>query len=53
MEEKSSYKKKKKRQMRERLNDTTNWNTLFLNPNTILERIAKKLHITKSEILLS
>jgi multiple RNA-binding domain-containing protein 1 len=39
--------------MREKLNDTTSWNTLFLNPNTILERMAKKLHITKSEILLS
>jgi multiple RNA-binding domain-containing protein 1 len=52
-EEKSSFKKKKKREMREKLNDTTNWNTLFLNPNTILERMAKKLHITKSEILLA
>ena len=39
--------------MREKLNDTTSWNTLFLNPNTVLERMAKKLHITKSEILVS
>lgn len=39
--------------MRERYNDTTNWNTLFLNPNTVLERMAKKLHITKAEILVS
>lgn len=36
IEEKSSYKKKKKREMRDKLNDTTTWNTLFLNPNTIL-----------------
>jgi hypothetical protein len=34
--------------MREKLNDTTNWNTLFLNPNTILERMSYKLKITKS-----
>lgn len=39
--------------MREKLNDMTSWNTLFLNPNTILERIARKLKITKAEILLS
>lgn len=39
--------------MREKYNDTTNWNTLFLNPNTVLERMAKKLHITKAEILVS
>jgi hypothetical protein len=34
--------------MRKKLDDTTNWNTLFLNPNTILEHISKKLGITKS-----
>lgn len=39
--------------MREKLNDTTSWNTLFLNPNTVLERMSAKLGITKSEILLS
>ncbi len=39
--------------MRDKLNDTTNWNTLFLNPNTILERVARKLKVTKAEILLS
>ena len=53
LEEKSSYKKKKKREMREKYNDSTNWNTLFLNPNTVLERMAKKLNISKSEILVS
>lgn len=39
--------------MRDKLNDTTSWNTLFLNPNTILERMSAKLGIEKSEILLS
>lgn len=39
--------------MREKVNDTTSWNTLFLNPNTILERVSAKLNLTKSEILLS
>ncbi len=34
--------------MRQKLNDQTNWNTLFLNPNTILERVSRKLNITKS-----
>ncbi|CAK70430.1 unnamed protein product (macronuclear) [Paramecium tetraurelia] len=36
-EEKSSYKKLKKQQMHERHNDNTSWNTLILNPNTIIE----------------
>lgn len=53
VDEKTSYKKQKKREMRQKLNDTTNWNTLFLNPNTILERVARKLKVTKAEILLS
>ena len=52
-EDKTAYKKKKKREMREKLNDDTSWNTLFLNPNTLLESMAKKLHTTKSNILLS
>ncbi|CAD8186826.1 unnamed protein product [Paramecium octaurelia] len=50
-EEKSSYKKFKKQQMLERLNDTTSWNTLFLNPNTIIEGISKKYSLDKKEIL--
>jgi multiple RNA-binding domain-containing protein 1 len=36
-DDKTSYKKKKRIEMRKRLEDTTNWNTLFLNPNTLLE----------------
>lgn len=38
--EKSSYKKMKKVEMRKKLEDKTNWNTLFLNPNSILEAIS-------------
>ena len=49
----TSYKKKQKIEMRQKLNDTTSWNTLFLNPNTLLQHMADKLHLTKSEILLS
>ncbi|CAD8080565.1 unnamed protein product [Paramecium primaurelia] len=50
-EEKSSYKKFKKQQMLERLIDTTSWNTLFLNPNTIIEGICKKYSLDKKKIL--
>jgi multiple RNA-binding domain-containing protein 1 len=39
--------------MRKRLDDTTSWNTLFLNPNTLLEHMAKQHGVTKAEILLS
>lgn len=33
--------------MRGKLNDSTSWNTLFLNPNSILAAIAKKFNIKK------
>ena len=49
--EKSSYKKEKKKQMIAKLNDTSNWNTLFLNPNSILEAIATKFNVEKRDIL--
>ena len=45
--EKSSYKRKKKSEMLRRLNDDTNWNTLFLNPNTILNEMAQRYNIKK------
>ncbi|KRX11111.1 hypothetical protein PPERSA_05220 [Pseudocohnilembus persalinus] len=51
--EKSSYKKMKKIEMRKKLDDKTNWNTLFLNPNSILEAIANTYNVRKSEILSS
>lgn len=37
--------------MLEKLNDTTSWNTLFLNPNTIIDGISKKYGIDKKDIL--
>lgn len=49
--EKSSYKKQKKAELKRKLKDETNWNTLFLNPNTILESIGSKFSLKKSEIL--
>jgi len=45
--EKSSYKKKRKGELLKRLNDDTNWNTLFLNPNTILAEMSERLNIKK------
>lgn len=33
--------------MRKKLEDQTNWNTLFLNPNSILESIASKFSMKK------
>lgn len=33
--------------MLKRLEDDTNWNTLFLNPNSILEAVSKELAIKK------
>jgi len=50
-EEKSAYKKKKKMEMLKRLNDDTNWNTLFLNPNTILNEMAQRYNLKKRDIL--
>ena len=32
-------------EMRKKLKDETNWNTLFLNPNTILESISSKFQL--------
>ncbi|KAL4495586.1 hypothetical protein ABPG72_014055 [Tetrahymena utriculariae] len=49
--EKSSFKKQKKSELKKSLNDDTNWNTLFLNPNTILETVASRYNIKKSDIL--
>lgn len=37
--------------MIERLNDTTSWNTLFLNPNTIIEGICKRYNLDKKDVL--
>jgi len=50
-EEKSSYKKEKKIQMMKKLKDSTNWNTLFLNPNTIIAEMTERYKLKKSDIL--
>lgn len=49
--EKSSFKREKKLNLMKNLKDETNWNTLFLNPNTILEYIHTKFGLTKAELL--
>lgn len=41
LQETSSYKISKKKDMLGKLDDQTNWNTLFLNPNSILESISR------------
>lgn len=37
--------------MVKRLKDDNNWNTLFLNPNTIIAEMATRFKIKKSDIL--
>ena len=51
IQEKSSFKKIKKQKMIEKLGDSKNWNSSFLNPNTILERMAEKMGVSKRELL--
>jgi multiple RNA-binding domain-containing protein 1 len=43
----------KKTAMLTRLEDPVNWNSIFLNPNSILESISKKYGVKKREILSS
>ena len=45
--ERSSFKKEKRVDLMKNLKDETNWNTLFLNPNTVLSYITEKFGITK------
>jgi multiple RNA-binding domain-containing protein 1 len=49
--EKSSYKQFKKGAFMKNLDDETSWNTLFLNPNTVMDLISKQMGISKSEML--
>ena len=49
--EKSSFKKLKKQKMLDKLNDEIQWNSSFLNPNTILERISDKLGVSRKDLL--
>ena len=49
--EKTSFKKIKKERLYERINKSDSWNTSFLNPNTIIEKMAQKLGLKKKELL--
>lgn len=49
--EKSSYKKIKKDEFLKNLNDTGSWNSLFLNPNTVMEYVAHEYGVSKLELL--
>lgn len=51
MKEKSSFKKIKKQKLFERINQNDSWNNAFMNPNTIMEKMAQKLNISKKELL--
>ena len=48
---KTSYKKTKYQQLKDNYNNETNWNYLFLNQNAVVDTIATRLNIPKSEIL--
>ena len=49
--EKSSFKKKKEQKMKEKAQDSVNWNTLFLRSDTVVSATSKKLNISKMDIL--
>lgn len=49
--EKTSYKKLKKVQFYDSLNDETTWNAMFLNPDTVMEVMATRLGIKKKDLL--
>lgn len=51
MNEKSSFKKIKKQKLFEWINQNDSWNNAFMNPNTIMEKMAQKLNISKKELL--
>jgi multiple RNA-binding domain-containing protein 1 len=47
----SEFKKQKVAKQKASFDDETNWNYLFMNQNAVIESVAKKLNIPKSEIL--
>jgi multiple RNA-binding domain-containing protein 1 len=49
--EKSSFKMMKREQFLKNLDDDTSWNSLFLNPNTVMEYVAQEYGITKNDLL--
>lgn len=50
-EEGSSYKKLKREEFLKNLNDNTAWNSLFLNPNTVMEYVAQEYGLSKLDLL--
>lgn len=47
----SSYKKLKREEFLKNMNDSTSWNSLFLNPNTVMEYVAQEYGLTKLDLL--
>lgn len=48
----SNFKNNFQLEMLSKLKDDTNWNTLFLNPNSVLEAIKHKFNLKKVIILI-
>lgn len=51
VDEKSSFKKIKKAELLKNVYDPENWNSLFLNPNTVLAKMSEKFNLEKKDIL--
>ena len=49
--EKTSFKKFKKAELLKKIYDQKNWNSLFINPNTVLSKMAEKFGLNKRDIL--
>jgi multiple RNA-binding domain-containing protein 1 len=49
--EKTSFKKFKKAELLKKIYDQSNWNSLFINPNTVLAKMAEKFGLQKKDIL--
>lgn len=47
----SSYKRVKKEEFLKNLEDDASWNSLFLNPNTVMEYVAREYGMTKIDLL--
>jgi multiple RNA-binding domain-containing protein 1 len=48
---KSDYKTEKKLRMQGAFSNETNWNYLFMNQNAVVEAVARKLNISKAELM--
>lgn len=51
VDEKSSFKTKKKTHLKRNFDDETNWNYLFVNQDAVTEVVANKLSLKKGDIL--